>query len=83
DYGRFAAVAPTTAQLAAEDRSDLSPVETRINLGGNSFDPTRQPYKAGLIDSSNSDTGYFVIQLAAPANDSIIASLDADGLEVL
>ncbi|MCV5480011.1 hypothetical protein OFN48_32115, partial [Escherichia coli] len=25
----------------------------------------------------------FVIQLAAPANDSIIASLDADGLEVL
>jgi len=83
DYGRFAAVAPTTAQLAAEDRSGLSPVETRINLGGNSFDPTRQPYKAGLIDSSNSDTGYFVIQLAAPANDSIIASLAADGLEVL
>lgn len=78
----FAAAFLDFSTAAASVTGEPRTIGNLLFIGGRGFDPLNSGYKKSVKVSAGGG-GYHIVQLAASANDEIIRSLAANGLEVL
>lgn len=86
DHGAFVFVSAKDDSGLTAAGIEFQNVETSINLPGRVFDPVKTP-PAGTVPSGVSfapeGEGYYIVQFGETANDELLDSLKAAGIEVL
>jgi subtilisin-like proprotein convertase family protein len=87
DYGTFVVVAASKNQNLSNSRLETAEIKTTVHLPGKSFDPLQNPPTGSVRadgTSINFDSkDYYIVQFGGIANDELLDSLRATGVEIL
>ncbi|HMZ19693.1 MAG TPA: S8 family serine peptidase, partial [Blastocatellia bacterium] len=87
DYESFAVIAMTEEQAASASKTglELSPLETTINLRGQTFEPVvgQAASARTLARRTTNEPGYHLVQFAAPVRDEWLEEIRAAGGEIV